>query len=522
MSSSATDWASLEHAYGPATDVPDLLAAVERGNAGAVETLRNLVAHQGWCSPEAAHAVAAHLLEMTPRLRGETLAKTIRLLADLACAGSHEHSMATGFAESAVEGLLEEPSVAATRRLLASHDATGWLTNRSAHVRSAAALFIAFTGQSHDDAMLRRLKKEKTPAVVVDLLLSLGFGASEPLPDVVAHQDDSRPGVSAAAWIATAMASPALSEEIELGLQLAAVSEPIACAWAEGDLCRLSVDLLLHRARRQGRPDALYALLDVVEPMRRARMGAALLWHAFRAELAGYRLGETEDAVAPPPLDSLSDEQRGVLRLLTRYETGWGRSGDQAVVLRALGLPLFPPEMLLYLGDDPPPPDQRDAPFALGEHSGTFAEVLAAVCTETDDHEVIPALVRACRDAFEIGELLDVVELSQQPVVPWGFTRAAFSVHLLVSAGPELVPAIRDRLERYCDHGVPSFWNAYGRIRADELPVLLWAALKALDPEAEAPRSFRLGESDRAGWLSSLSGYEPRAAAWIRAALLSV
>jgi hypothetical protein len=513
-----TDWAELEHAYGPATDLPPLLAAIEKGSAAAVESLRNKVAHQGLSSPEAARAVATHLLEMAPSLKGQTLAAVIRLLADLACAGSHEHFMGTGFVESGVAPLLEEPSVAATRALLASHDAAPWLTNRSAHVRSAAALFITFTGQEESEALLSRLKKEKKAEAVVDLLLSLGWAASEPLPELVAAQDDARAAVSTAAWIATAMASPELNEDIVAGLQLAALADPIGCAWAEGDLRRLAVDILRHRARKEGRPDALYGLLDGVEPIQRTRIGATLLWHVFRDELAGYQLGVTKDATDPPPLESLNDEQKSVLRLLTRYDTGWGHSGDQVVVLRILGLPRNPPEMLLYLGDPPPPPDQRDVPFEACGHEGTFAEVLVAVCTK-DNHASIPELVRASRETFDTEELLDVVELSQQPIVPWGFTRSAWTVHLLVDAGPELVPALRERLERYCRSGVPSFWNAHGKIRAAALPILLWAALLQLDPKAELPKNFPIGRSDRTRWNAQLEQFEPKAASWIRKAL---
>lgn len=77
--------------------------------------------------------------------------------------------------------------------------------------------------------------------------------------------------------------------------------------------------------------------------------------------------------------------------------------------------------MLVYLGDDPPPPDQRDTPFAVGAHEGTFADVLVATCTR-DNHAVIPELVRACRATFSTDELL---ALDPDAEVPRNFPMGA-------------------------------------------------------------------------------------------------
>ncbi len=511
------DWASLEHAYGSAEEVPELLRAIGEGKAAAVDGLRNRVAHQGWASPAVAAALVSPLLELTGETKGATLAGIVRLLADLACAGSHEHFMARGFEASLAAGFLSEPSIVGIRERLAEVDATPWLSNRSKNVRSAAALFLAFTGQDASEAVSARLAKEKDADVGADLLLTLGWMATEPTEAIVARQEDERPLVSAAAWIATAFASEALNETLELGLQLAAVQQPGRCAWAEGEIGRLAVEVLSFRAEVEGRPEAMVGLMESVDGMERTKLGAALLKNAFREELKGYAPGKWKEPAEPPPLESLTEEQRMLLKLLTRFGNGWGYSNDQAFWLRMLGFPRSPPGMLTYLGE-PPPPDERDAPFAFREHEGTLAEVLAAVCTE-EGKEFVVELAEATREQVDLGELVEVVEKGSMVKVPWGFTRTAWAVHVLASADPAVAVAIRERLERYCRSGVPSYWEGNTQYLLSSLPLVFFAALLRHQPKAEVPRSFPIGPSAATRWRKNLRDHEPEAAKWLRKAL---
>lgn len=515
-----TDWGSLQHAYGPADDIPELLEAIGAGKASAAERLRNLVAHQGWASPEVAAALVSPLLELSTETKGATLAGIVRLLADLACAGSHEHFMARGFEHSLAAGFLTDPSIAEVRQRLAEVDATGWLSNRSKKVRSAAALFLAFTGQEAMAAVTERLAKEKDPDVTADLLLTLGWMAGEPTEAMVAAQEDERSAVSAAAWIGTTFASEALTEATELGLQVAATQKPAGCSWAEGELGRLAVEVLSFRAEVEERPEALLALLESVDDMERTKLGAALLKSAFREALKGYAPGKWKDPDAPPPLESLNPRQRQLLKTLTRFDNGWGYSNDQAFWLTKLGFPRSPPGLLSYLGE-PPPPDERDAPFTFQEHEGTLAEVLAAVCTK-EAGELMPELAEATRERFTAEALVDVVEKGTMCKVPWGFTRSAWVVHTLGSADPTVAPAIRDRLESYCRSGPPSHWVGNTQYLGSALPMLFFAALLKHDPKAEVPRNFPMGPTAASSWRKNLKNYEKEAGRLVRLALKRV
>lgn len=64
-----TDWGTLEHAYGPAGDVPDLLAAAERSGtqfASAWDELWSRLCHQGTVYP-ASYAALPHLAGIAER-----------------------------------------------------------------------------------------------------------------------------------------------------------------------------------------------------------------------------------------------------------------------------------------------------------------------------------------------------------------------------------------------------------------------------------------------------------------------
>ncbi|QSR30891.1 hypothetical protein CFI00_10370 [Nocardioides sp. S5] len=64
-----TDWGVLEHAYGPAGDVPDLLAAAERSGTepgSAWDELWSRLCHQGTVYP-ASHAGLSHLAAIAER-----------------------------------------------------------------------------------------------------------------------------------------------------------------------------------------------------------------------------------------------------------------------------------------------------------------------------------------------------------------------------------------------------------------------------------------------------------------------
>src|SRR5690242_15938897 len=89
----AIDWASFEHAYGPATDLPENLRALATGDEQARQEalgyFEAAVNHQGWISPAAIPAVPFLAEIFHAGVERATLAV---MLADMAVGGFHGNS----------------------------------------------------------------------------------------------------------------------------------------------------------------------------------------------------------------------------------------------------------------------------------------------------------------------------------------------------------------------------------------------------------------------------------------------
>lgn len=515
------DWAALEHAYGPATDVPELLEAIGAARRGAVASLANRVAHQGWCSPAVSRALTPRLLELAEGLTGEPLAEVLVLLADLSCAGSHEHVVGTGVGGAPIADHLSDPDVAAIRRMLAEHPLPPvLLRHRSATVRGAAALLLAVTGRAPEvvSELARRAARERARGPRIDLLLALGWAAADAGADVdrvvVQARGADDDAERAAAWIASAHAGHDLDDDAVMGLWEAVTVDPVeGSRWHGGELAAVAVAVLGHRASRDGRPDAIEGAMEAVDDRARSHLAARLMRHHFRDRLAA--LG---DAEATEPLDvaTLEPAQRALLALLCRYDGGFGYGTPQGFLVRKLGLPRNPPAMLRALTGEARAPDVLDRRIEIDGRGATLRELLPDLCTK-ERLARAPAVAARIAARFDAAEIVDVVELAQMERVPWGFTRTAITLHLLVGAGEAIVAPLRDRLARYGRDGPPTWWHDQWKSTATYLPVLMWAALHRLHPDAVEPKNLPLGRSQAHKVLEALEPVPGDAAAWLRA-----
>src|SRR5688572_534237 len=84
------DWSHVTGAYGPATDVPELIAALagEKSKKGALASLANSINHQGLITPAATFA-APFLVELARNPAVKDRASIVVLLGELATGGSH-------------------------------------------------------------------------------------------------------------------------------------------------------------------------------------------------------------------------------------------------------------------------------------------------------------------------------------------------------------------------------------------------------------------------------------------------
>ncbi|MFE3459926.1 hypothetical protein ACFXKD_20470 [Nocardiopsis aegyptia] len=83
------DWAALHHAYGPATDVPDMLRGLASGDAKAMADFVGAVHHQGDVYDSTVAAVP-FLLRAAERVEGTDRAELLFLLADLGGVDAYE------------------------------------------------------------------------------------------------------------------------------------------------------------------------------------------------------------------------------------------------------------------------------------------------------------------------------------------------------------------------------------------------------------------------------------------------
>jgi HEAT repeat protein len=193
-----TDWSTLEHAYGAADEVPDLLAAIAEGDdPGAVSELFTVLYHQGntYSATEAA----------------------IPALVDLALTGPAQHRASIVRFLGALAREDQIPVVVEHSERLEV-----LLVDAAAAVREAAAYLLAeYAGPRLTETLVERYAVETDPVVRASLLMAIDD--SELALDAF---DETAPEVCIAAALVLAEAD----EELPDG-----AAEKVAAAYEHGD-----------------------------------------------------------------------------------------------------------------------------------------------------------------------------------------------------------------------------------------------------------------------------------------------
>ncbi|WP_437640682.1 hypothetical protein [Sorangium sp. So ce854] len=317
------DWSDLEHAYGPADDVPGDLRGLLAEKAGernkAWNRLVNNLHHQDTPEPAAIEAVP-FLIELAGSPSVQDRARILVLLADLASGGEHGGYLTDGYPVLPPEP--DDPLDALHARVAEGRGVfVALLDDRAAAVRAAAALVLGFLPERAEEtapAVRARLAKEKDAAARASELLALG------LLDLALRSEGDRPLFERELSAAPSGSLPAFAAATALAWTvrplpqaardalLAAIGAPPKAAgfpWHRGDLRTFAVRVLGGAAHAQRDVALLRHLLDAADGGARRNIAAGLISTTFA--------GRGRDAEGyPRPGTDLDDAAREVLKLL--------------------------------------------------------------------------------------------------------------------------------------------------------------------------------------------------------------
>ncbi|WP_434044618.1 MULTISPECIES: hypothetical protein [Sorangium] len=328
----AIDWNGIEHAYGPATDVPGGLRALRSKKAperrGALKGLDDTINHQGTITP-AAVAAAPFLVELALDPSVKDRAAILVFLANLAVGGDHIRSISAGYdVRGRAFGELPEdhPYKAIYRRVAAGIDGyLALLSDSDASVRVAAALLLAFLS-SHAErsapVVRARVAAEPDEKARASAVLCLGYldGYLGDEGDVdrfleLAHEGPDL--VRVAACLALAYASPSrvgAAEQRVLLDALASAAQPLAdFPWCGGELGNHIAMALTRVGAAQQDVSLLVGLLEATQGKpTQPRVATAIVDAVFAVDG-----GPPSDLRLP---SELSEAQRGTLKHLVERQ----------------------------------------------------------------------------------------------------------------------------------------------------------------------------------------------------------
>lgn len=352
------DWGKLQHAYGPAEDVPGLLrglASPEKSARGeALHALWGNIWHQGTVY-EATSVAAPFLIELATNSCVQGREEILLLLASIANGNSyldvHQHvglfkemygaEMTT---EKWTEDLGRELSwvKAARAAVVASVNRyVGMLDDSDWPVREAAAFLLAALGSDGSatcSAIEKRFVIETEARVKVSFLLALGVLGKQVSSRIENAASDPRAGVRLAAALSMVrlLREQAPDAAVELLIQALQRPEDFSGAfegspWCDDGLQSLVTGYLTYLGPSRGQEVAtkvIYALKRADGWMAK-RIAMALLAMVFDiSTCAGQR----------QPAD-LTDIQRAALAAVCKSKGAWKSKFDMGATLRALGLP---------------------------------------------------------------------------------------------------------------------------------------------------------------------------------------
>ena len=266
------DWASFEHAYGPATDVPGWLRMLASEDPeprkSALDAIEASVNHQGWISPAAIPTVPFLVALFEASIERADLAV---LLADMSVGGFHGNFAIDGFDPASVPDdwrQMREAVIATHPRFIAL------LGDPDAKVRAAGAVALGVLSERADEgraALRERMKKERTKEPLACMALALALldvRGSPPEDDVAtlrALASHRSKLVSLAARIALAQLTP--SKDNALAALHAAEDHPERerdVPWNGGRLADLAQRAAVASMARTGDAESLSDLVDAV------------------------------------------------------------------------------------------------------------------------------------------------------------------------------------------------------------------------------------------------------------------
>jgi HEAT repeat protein len=269
----AVDWAALEHAYGSAADVPELIRSLRSPDAtirkAAMWNLYGNVFHQGSRYEASAHA-AAFLLELLADPATPDRLAVLRLLADLAI-GYDENWLPGGFpvaryrvrAAGGASLLRAAPACAAAGQQAGARPRLEYWRSLS---REHSARLLACVELAAYDAvraglpLFRALLSDDAPAMRALAAYTLGWfpeDASASVPPLTGLAADPGPSVAATALVAIGLLGTAAAA----GAALSALTDPRdvvrwGAAIALARLCGTEADPRVARELRTWSSDA--------------------------------------------------------------------------------------------------------------------------------------------------------------------------------------------------------------------------------------------------------------------------
>ncbi|MGE0708354.1 MAG: hypothetical protein AB7N76_18190 [Planctomycetota bacterium] len=368
------DWATLKHARGAATDVPDRLRALRSPDPAAREAalreLRETVVSQG-ARYSAAPWVIPALYELIFARDTPGRAALLSFLVDLGV-GEADGFLPIGYAPLEMSELFAQAQASMTpeQRALCDELGVGPVTDQVCYdtvivslldtialledpepaVRQAVAYLLAWfpgEGCSSVPPLQARLAAEQDPALVANLVLALGLLALQSVHEVDAgpiraRLRDERLVVRAAAAIALALSEP---EDAVLDVLIEACEAPeelLACGlpWNSGDLAGYASLVLAatggHRLERV--VPALCAALERAAPAGVLDLTQSLL-----------HLVQPEEGYEGVPGTDLSPLARDTLRAIARHPAWETQGEDLSGMLGSYGLPKTQGELRVYV-----------------------------------------------------------------------------------------------------------------------------------------------------------------------------
>lgn len=254
----SVDWAAVEHAYGPAAEVPALVRDLTSKKAPerrkALATLGETINHQGTITP-AAVAAAPFLVEIALAADTKDRGPLLAFLANLAVGGDHIRYVTTGY-ETRDAAFEQAPADFPYKVIHLAIDAAAapvakLLDHKEAATRVGAAMLLAFLARHADAsaaALRARLATETDDVAAASELLALGI-----LDRMLKNEGDAglflgRLGAGGAlaglaAAVALALAAPSkVAADAEQALLSAIANPPVAkdFPWCDGALDNLA------------------------------------------------------------------------------------------------------------------------------------------------------------------------------------------------------------------------------------------------------------------------------------------